>query len=194
MVPSARLTAVPEGPAADRENLRQCAGVRHRNRPALRASRRADGGELGLRQQQRLAHGRAILADRLGQQDRLVAVDQAGALLDGGTPRSVAVLVRICFTNAGRGRGAMVGLAIGLDDQCRGTGGQGRRLAGSAGFLDVGRRTLEVRAARIGRTGFAGGESEVAGCNEIDGSGRSRCKPPELRELMLSFSHPVVAK
>ena len=64
-----------------------------------------------------------------------------------GTPRSVAVLVRICFTRAGDGRGAVVGFAIGLDDQRRGAGGQGRRLAGAAGFLDVGGLAHEVGAA-----------------------------------------------
>jgi len=45
----------------------------------------------------------AIFTDGFGQQDRFVGVDQAGALLNRGTPRSVAVLVRICFTSAGVG-------------------------------------------------------------------------------------------
>ena len=66
----------------------------------------ADRVELIDRGQERVAgrRGRAVRGvDRLGQLDRLVGVQQAGALLVAGAPRSVAVLIRICLTSAGVG-------------------------------------------------------------------------------------------
>ena len=103
------------------------------------------------------------------------------------------MLTRICLTSAGVGVGPAVGRPVGLDDQRRGAGDERRRLARAAGLLDVGGLAQEVDAAGEGRAGVAGGEAEVAGGDQVDG-GAGLVNPPELSELMLLFSQPVVAK
>jgi len=81
-----------------------------------------------------------------------------------------------------------VGLAI-ASMPVRGSGGSGPTGWCHPASSTFERRTQKSRQGRVSRTGSQAGESEVTGCNQIDGS-TGLGVAAGVRELMLSFSHP----
>jgi hypothetical protein len=75
-----------------------------------------------VEQQQGPASGKRrsiTVLDRFGEQDRLVAVEEAGALLGGGDPEIAGGAGQDLLYERRRWRGAIMEFPVGLDDERR---------------------------------------------------------------------------
>ena len=104
------------------------------------------------------------------------------------------MLVRICFTRAGVGEAPWCVLRYAWITSAAAPAVSGAALLVPPLFSTSEGWLWKFVQLGEGRAGVAGGESEVARRDEIDASPPVWVNPPELSELMLSFSQPVVAK
>src|ERR1700678_2204923 len=105
-----------DGAAAEVDELSARAGVGDRDRPAVRAARRAGCGQLAAGQEQGVAYGAAAV-EGLGKLDGLEAVQQARALLGGGGAEVGGAAQQDLLDLRGRRGRAAMRLPVGLDDE-----------------------------------------------------------------------------